>query len=217
MSILSGPELSPASGNAPENLVVLLHGYGANGKDLMALAEHFAKDMPGTQFLLPDAPHDCEANPGGKQWFSLAKPDPELMIAGAKDVANTLNDYLNECLQTYGLSDDKMALVGFSQGTMLAIHVGLRREKPCAGIVGYSGMLLGDEKLPSEITSRPPISLIHGEDDEVISPAAMPLAIKILEECGLEIAGHLRPGLAHGVDEEGVTLGMAFLKEKMAA
>ncbi|KAA5606890.1 phospholipase [Roseospira marina] len=223
---LDGPSARPASGGVPRQLVVLLHGYGADGNDLIALAPHLAADLPDAVFHAPHAPDACEVMPFGRQWFSFTQYDPEMwrrdaanlvpaldmMGAGADSVAPALNATLDALLAQYGLGADALALVGFSQGTMMALHVALRRATPMAAVVGFSGALPGASALPGAVTARPPITLIHGKQDPVVPFAAMAHAQSALAEAGLTVDTHARPGLEHGIDDAGITIARETLR-----
>ncbi|SOD89895.1 alpha/beta hydrolase [Caenispirillum bisanense] len=222
---LTGPSARPADGAPPRRLVVLLHGYGADGNDLIGLAPVLARTMPDAAFHSPHAPFPCEMAPYGRQWFSLSAYDPDMlrrrpetmgpvyarMMEGAAAAAPTLDAYLEGLLEHYGLSDDRLVLVGFSQGTMMALHVALRRAAPCAAVVGFSGALLADESLAGAVTARPPVLLVHGLADEVVPPEAMGLTESALRGVGVTVESHGRPGLPHGIDEEGIALAGAFI------
>ena len=208
---LTGPAVQYPKGTSPKRLVVLLHGYGANGNDLIGLVPALAPALPETAFVSPDAPFPCEMSPGGRQWFSLNNFTPDAIEAGGRASQPILDAYLDETLGALGLEDSKMALLGFSQGTMMALLVGLRRPKAPAGIIGYSGRLVGEHKLAAEIRSRPPVLLVHGDADTVVPPQSLPQAVKALEAVGVPVESALRPGLGHGIDEEGLRLGREFL------
>ncbi|HET8728087.1 MAG TPA: alpha/beta fold hydrolase, partial [Alphaproteobacteria bacterium] len=151
----------PASGGAPRRLVLLLHGLGADGRDLIGLAPHWAPYLPDAEFLAPDAPDPCDMAPFGYQWFSLQEHTPARLEAGVRAAAGPLDAFIDQALAERGLTDADLALVGFSQGTMMALHVALRRKQPCAAIVGYSGALVAPETLAAEIGARPPVLLVH--------------------------------------------------------
>jgi phospholipase/carboxylesterase len=209
---LDGPSILPASGGDPKQLVVLLHGYGADGNDLISLASDWRKALPDAAFLSPHAPEPCAASPfGGRQWFELTMRDTDERWRGVQKAAPDLNAYLDGQLEKYGLGDDALALVGFSQGTMMALHVGLRREKKIAGIVGFSGLLVEPNRLKADITSRPPILLIHGDSDDVLPVQALHQARAALGAAGLSVEWHVRPGLPHGIDAEGIEISRNFL------
>lgn len=208
---LNGPISEPRSGGRPKQVVLMLHGVGADGNDLIGLAPFFQEILPDAVFISPHAPFRFEMAPVGYQWFSIGNFDPERRIKGVRQAEPILNAYIDTVLSSLGLKEKDLALLGFSQGTMMALHVGLRREKPVAGILGFSGMLAGPETLPSEIKSRPPVMLIHGDADNVLPVAALAEAAKGLEACKVPVEHHVRPGLAHGIDEQGIRLGQTFL------
>jgi phospholipase/carboxylesterase len=213
MTTLSGPIRAPRSGGKAKQLVVLLHGWGADGPNLIDLADMFAQNLPDAQFIAPNAPFPCEANPYGYQWFSLMDRQPQHMFEGVGNAAKTLNQFLDEQLQSLSLDNSKLALVGFSQGTMAALHVALRRLPAIACVVGFSGSLIGAEALAKEIAARPPVCLIHGNADDVVPFAAMGHAQEALKQHGVDIAAHARPFLGHSIDMDGIRLAGEFLKK----
>ena len=214
---LSGPSLSPVHGGAAEQLVILLHGVGADGNDLIGLAPLFQKALPGAAFVSPDAPFPYDMAPFGRQWFSIADFAPQSRLAGVQAAAPILDAFIDARLAAHGLDEGKLALVGFSQGTMMSLHVGPRRARRLAGIVGFSGMMVGAELLADEIRSRPPVLLIHGEADPLLPVKALGQARAGLEAAGVAVESHVRPGLGHGIDDEGMRLGARFLGEVFAA
>lgn len=216
MALLFGPSFGPADGGAPKSLVVLLHGLGADGQDLIGLAPFFAQSLRRTLFLAPDAPERCDMAPMGRQWFSLQSSTPAALLAGTRGAARILDRYLDEQLAALGLSEADLALVGFSQGTMMALHVALRRKAPIACVLGYSGLLVAPEALGAEIRSRPPVLLVHGEDDPVVPFANMAVAEQTLRAQGVAVQSQPCPGLDHGIDEAGIAAGAAFLGQALA-
>ncbi|MDB5448696.1 MAG: phospholipase/Carboxylesterase [Phenylobacterium sp.] len=215
-TLLDGPASAPAAGAAPRSLVILLHGYGSNGADLIGLVPYWRAALPDTLFLAPNAPQACPGAPGGRQWWPLTSLSPEARAAGVRVAAPALNAYIDSHLAAHGLTEDRLVLVGFSQGTMMALHVGPRRAKPLAGIVGYSGMLADPDALGEEAATKPPILLVHGDADEVLPVTAMHQAKTRLEALGFEVAAHVSPGLGHSVDEKGLQLGARFLANHLA-
>jgi len=209
---LTGPSLKPASGAKAASLVVLLHGVGADGNDLIGLAPYWAPLLPDTEFLSPDAPFPCDMAPYGRQWFSLADRSPAPIFAGVKKAAPILDRFLDEALAERGLDDSRLALVGFSQGTMMSLYVGLRRAKAPAGIVGYSGALVAPQLLAGEIRARPPVLLVHGTEDPIVAFAALGTAVKALDASGIKVESLASPGIGHSIDEQGLTRGGEFLR-----
>jgi phospholipase/carboxylesterase len=209
---LTGPTAGPLQEGRPKHLVILLHGYGANGDDLIGLAPVWAPVLPDTLFVAPNAPYPCDMNPYGFQWFGISNLRPDIMLEGARSVAPTLDAFLTAEMARHGVDESKTALVGFSQGTMMALHVGLRRARPFAGILGYSGALPGAGALQEEIKSRPPVLLIHGDADPMVPVQALRLAEQGLQALNVPVQTHVCPGLEHGIDQAGVELGARFLK-----
>ena len=214
---LSGPSFGPAAGGVPENLVILLHGYGANGDDLIGLAPPLSQALPNTEFLSPNAPYPCEGNPfGGLQWFEVWQAEGVDRLAEVRNGAAIVNQFIDQELAKRNLADDKLILCGFSQGTMLSLHIALRREKPCAGVLGFSGRLESPEILADEITVRPPVMLIHGEEDPMLSIDLMDKAAAVMTENGVTVECYRRPGLGHGIDADGMRLGAGFMSVRFA-
>ena len=203
---LSGPTLAPASGPAT-HLVVLVHGYGADGNDLIGLAEHWRGLLPRIAFAAPNAPTRVPGSQG-YQWFPISRIDPHEMKKGVEVAAPVLDEYLETELARLNLPPERLALVGFSQGTMLSLHLGLRRAVKPGAIVGFSGLLPGP---PPELAEFPPILLTHGDQDQVIPPQALFLAAGQLGAAGAAVQWHLAPGMGHGIDPEGLMMAGAFL------
>lgn len=213
---LSGPAWGPLTPGPARHLVVLLHGLGADGQDLIELAPHWAAAVPGARFIAPDAPFPCDMAPYGRQWFSLQDRSPAVVLEGVRRAAPILNAFIDAELQSLGLAPDRLVLMGFSQGTMMALHVAARRPLAVAGVLGYSGRLAGAGTLAAEAVSHPPVMLIHGDEDQVIPVTAMGEAAAALTAAGFAVESHRRPGLDHGIDGEGVALGAAFLARVLA-
>jgi phospholipase/carboxylesterase len=212
MASLDGPRLRPAQG-AAKQLVVLLHGYGADGKDLIGIAQHWQGLLPNAAFVSPHAPQRCSAGGTGFQWFPLTRLEPHETARGVETAAPALDAFLDAELQRHRLGPENLALVGFSQGTMMSLHVGLRRKVPPAAIVGFSGMLAAPEKLPKPAAPSPPILLTHGDEDQVIPAAALFFTAGMLGAAGLPVRWHLAQGLGHGIDANALALGGHFLNE----
>lgn len=214
--MLDGPSRPPASGRAPQSLVIFLHGYGSNGDDLISLADYWRIALPDTAFVSPNAPEICPGAPDGYQWWGLSNLTPGGRAAGVRKPAAGLNAFIDAQLAHYGLVETRLALVGFSQGTMMALHVGPRRAHALAGIVGYSGMLADPDELMTEVATRPPVLLIHGDADEVLPVASLAKARQGLEAAGLDVVTHVSPRLGHSIDEKGLQLGATFLAHRLS-
>jgi phospholipase/carboxylesterase len=208
---LSGPSQPPLSGKAKQ-LVVLLHGYGSNGDDLISLAPFFAQALPDAEFVSPNAPFPCEMSAFGFQWFSLEDRSPEMKLGGTRLAAQILDQFLDAELARRGLMDRDLALVGFSQGTMMSLHVGPRRANAIGGILGFSGSLIAPQALGAEIRSKPPVFLVHGTADQVVPFGALAQAEKALKEAGIAVETESRPGLTHSIDQAGAQKGALFLR-----
>lgn len=208
---LEGPELPPDSGGPAHSVVALLHGLGADGNDLIGLAPYFAQALPDTHFISPHAPFPCDMAPYGRQWFSLIDRTPARVLAGVLASAPILDGFLDGLLARFGLSDDRLALIGFSQGTMMSLQVAPRRSKPVAGVVGFSGRLINVAKLAEEIVSRPPVLLVHGDADPMVPVESIHEARAALEANAVAVESEVRPGLPHSIDERGIALATAFL------
>ncbi len=216
MPKLSGPSRPPASGGKPIRLVILLHGLGADGNDLIGLAPYWAPMLPEAEFLSPNAPFPCDMAPYGFQWFSSQDRSPAAVLSGVRAAAPILDAFIDEALAERGLDDGALALVGFSQGTMMSLFVGLRRAQPAAGIVGFSGRLLAPELLTNELRSRPRILLIHGTEDPLVPYTSLAAAETTLTAAGVPVETLTCPGIGHSIDEEGLRRGGHFLRDVLA-
>lgn len=217
MAGLDGPRWGPASGAAPRKLVVLLHGLGADGFDLIDLAPGWGKAVPEAAFVAPHAPDACDIAPYGRQWFSVGDRTPARLLAGMRLAADALGGFLDAETARLGLAPDDVALMGFSQGAMTALFTGLRRDPPPAAILAYSGRLIGPALLPAELRARPPVLLVHGEADEVVPVEASREAEAALRAAAVPVEAVYRRGLGHGLDEAGITLGALALQRSLAA
>ncbi|NVO22966.1 alpha/beta hydrolase [Donghicola mangrovi] len=216
--VLRSDRREAASGET-RSVVVFLHGYGANGADLMGLADPLAEHLPDTTFYAPDAPENCAGSPFGFQWFPIPWIDnssEEESEAGLLRAADDLRAYLLGILEEEDLLPEQMVLIGFSQGTMMSLHVGPRFEEPLGGIIGFSGRLLMPEVLPEEAKSRPPVLLLHGDQDDVVPPQSLPQAIDGLQAAGFkEVYAHVMKGTAHGISPDGLGVSLAFMRDKL--
>ncbi len=215
--ILETHRRDAASGTAG-SAVIFLHGYGADGNDLLGLAEPLAPHLPDTLFLAPDAPERCTGNPFGYQWFPIPWIDgssEEDAEAGMRAAAGDLNAFLDAVIAEEGLAADRIVLFGFSQGTMMSLQVAPRRAEPVAGVVGFSGRLIAPELLAEEVVSRMPILLVHGDQDDLVPPQALPEAANALTEAGFEVYAHVMQGTGHGIAPDGLSAALGFLNETL--
>ncbi|WP_347863158.1 MULTISPECIES: alpha/beta hydrolase [Planktomarina] len=204
---------------AVTSAVIFLHGYGANGADLMGLAEVLADHMPGTLFLAPDAPETTVMAPMGLQWFPIPWIDgssEEDAANGLQAASEDLNAYLDGVMVDYDLLPEQVVIFGFSQGTMMALHVAPRREDPVAGVVAFSGRLLQAEALQDDLQAKMPILLVHGDEDEVVPIDALPHAAETLEAAGFkEVYAHIMKGTGHGIGPDGLQVALAFMRKQL--
>ena len=221
MAELDGPRLEPRSAPARQ-LVVFLHGYGADGNDLIDIGRAWQPLLPNAAFASPHAPEPCAMAGAGRQWFGLTFRDPNERWTGVNKAAPVLTSFLDAELKRRNLPASSLALVGFSQGTMMALHVGLRRATAPAAIVGYSGLLavpsdVNPETFAAEVKSRPPVLLVHGDRDDLIPPQALFHASSGLAALGVPVEWHLSYGIGHGIDQEGLRHGGEFLARRPAS
>jgi len=214
--VISGPAVSPRSGGAPKQLVVLLHGYGADGEDLIGLAEPLAEVFPDALFCAPNAPTRCAQNPFGYEWFPIAfEAMQESVETGAPRARAAIVEYLEGLWARTGLGPADTFLVGFSQGAMMGLHVSLSLQKPVRGVVSFSGALVPPTDF--DAAPKPPVCLVHGELDQVVDPARTVEAAEILSARGYELAVHFSPGLAHGISPDGLQFATGFMVGRMSA
>jgi phospholipase/carboxylesterase len=209
MNRLDGPKTG-FDGDDPDNLVALLHGYGSDSSDMIGLAKHFAAIMPATVFHAPQAPHRCDQFPEYFQWYPMT-PEGVAEPADVGAISASLDMFLDETMQQYGLDESRTALLGFSQGTALALHAGVRRSKPLAGNIGFSGGLEFPEKLRVEIKSRPPVLLVHGDRDDVAPVSNAHEAAEALRKGGIHVDVHIARDVGHRVDPTGFSAAWRFL------
>lgn len=216
--VLDGPRLRPKAGGAPDSLVVLLHGYGADGRDLIDLGHAWADLLPHSAFVSPHAPESCAQAPVGRQWFPLTFRDPHELPRGAAAAAPLLRAFLETELAKLDLPPERLALVGFSQGAMMALKVGLGAELRPAAVVAFSGMWVDASTPPAvPVADPPPVLMLHGEDDEVIPAQALFGSARALAAAGVPVEWHLSLGLGHGIDDAELAIAGAFLAQSLRA
>jgi len=212
--MLTDYRIPPLKGGAPGHTVIFLHGVGDSGSGgLLSIGNLWQSALPDTEFLCPDAPFPFDMGPMGRQWFSLRDFDPKAMLQGAQKAAPYLNEYIDHVLETRKLAAGKLALVGFSQGTLMALYAAPRRPQAVAGIVGYSGVLVGGETLGREKKSAPPVLLIHGTADEVVPYAGLEPSERGLRTAGIPVTSFTCHGTGHTIDERGLVEGLKFLQK----
>ena len=207
-----GPELLPKTGNAPGHLVIFCHGLGADGNDLIGLSAFFSEILPEAAFVSPNAPFPCDMAPMGYQWFSLQNRDESSMLKGVQTAAPILNQFIDQQLEKFNLTEDKTFLVGFSQGTMMSLYVAPRRQKPLAGIIGYSGRLIGGNDLKNNIRSYPPVLLVNGDMDDLVPSELQREAVDCLTNLGVSVQGYVCSGLGHSIDQRGLNFSRDFIR-----
>lgn len=217
MNELNSKRRASASG-VDSSVVLFLHGYGADGADLLGLAEPLAPHLPDTVFVAVDAPEPSMANPAGFQWFPIPWIDGSSEAAASEGLlrsAKALNGFIDKVLAEEGIDADRLILFGFSQGTMMSLHVAVRRSEPVAGIVAFSGRLMFPERMGSEAQSQPPVLLVHGDADDVVPFEEMGKAGEALQAAGFEVYAHVQQGTAHGIAPDGLSVALAFIREKL--
>ena len=216
--VLQAGRVEPQSGEL-RSIVVFLHGYGANGADLLGLADPLGEHLPDTLFVAPDAPEEIPGYAGGRQWFPIPWIDgssEEEAERGLMAASEDLNAFLDALMVDEDVLPEQVVLFGFSQGTMMALHVAPRREDPVAGLVAFSGRLLNPEVLADEVISRPSILLVHGDQDDVVPPQSLPQAAEALQAAGWkDVYAHVMKGTAHGIAPDGLSVALAFMRDKL--
>ena len=217
--VLNAGRKEPLSGET-RSVVVFLHGYGANGADLLGLADPLSEHMPDTLFVAPDAPEHCAGSPMGFQWFPIPWIDgssEEESQRGMQAAVEDLNAFLDALMVDEDILPEQGVLFGFSQGTMMSLHVAPRREDAIAGVVAFSGRLLEPELLVDEAISRMPILLVHGDQDDVVPVKALPEAAEALQKANFkEVYAHIQKGTAHGIAPDGLSVALAFMRDKLS-
>ena len=217
--VLQAGRKAPLSGST-RSVVVFLHGYGANGEDLLGLADSLSEHLPNTLFVAPDAPETCAGSPMGFQWFPIPWIDSsseEEAERGLLAAADDLNAFLDALMVDEDVLPEQVVLFGFSQGTMMSLHVVPRREDAIAGVVGFSGRLVSPELLTDQVLSRPPILLVHGDADDVVPVQSMPEAVEALQNADFkEVFAHIMKGTGHGIAPDGLSVALAFMRDKLS-
>ncbi len=217
--VLTAERKEPLSGSL-RSIVVFLHGYGANGADLLGLADPLSEHLPDTLFVAPDAPENCAGSPFGFQWFPIPWIDgssEEESMRGMQAAVDDLNAFLDALMVDEDVLPEQVVLFGFSQGTMMSLHVAPRREDAIAGIVAFSGRLLEPDLLVDEVQSKMPILLVHGDQDDVVPVQALPEAAEALQSAGFQdVFAHVQKGTAHGIAPDGLSVALAFMRDKLS-
>lgn len=217
--VLKAERRASVSGDV-RSIVVFLHGYGANGADLLGLADPLGEHLPDTLFVAPDAPERVAGMPNGYQWFPIPWIDgssEEESERGMTQAVADLNAFLDALMVDEDVLPEQVVLFGFSQGTMMALHVAPRREDAVAGIVAFSGRLLSPETLADEVVVRPPVLLVHGDADDVVPPHSLPQAAEALQEAGWQdVFAHIMKGTGHGIAPDGLSVALAFMRDKLS-
>ncbi|MBL8597388.1 MAG: dienelactone hydrolase family protein [Devosia sp.] len=213
---LSGPMMPPKAGGAPKRLMVLLHGYGADGQDLISLGYQWRELWPDMLFVAPNAPDVCDMSATGYQWFPIGGEMPLRRIQGVEAARPVIVNFLIDLWAQTGISPGSTVLAGFSQGAMMALHVGTSLDQGLAGIVAFSGAFVPPAGFGSGKFARPPTALVHGDSDGVVAPDLSREAAELLAADGFDVRLHISPGVAHGIAPDGLEFATAFLVENMA-
>ena len=213
--ILDVTSVAPLSKNKPQQAIILCHGYGGDGKDISSLAINWRRFLPDAIFLCPNAPEICTVNPQGYQWFDLTSEEEEVILEKSLMAEEKLNTFLDQVFDNFQLEPTNLALVGFSQGCMVSIQVGLKKKEQINCIIGYSGKVINQKHLSNNINSKPKIFLMHGENDTIVPPTHLLEAKEYLNKCGLKIKTKLFKNCDHKIPVEGSSLGLGFLKKNL--
>ena len=213
--ILDVTSISPLSKNKPRQVIVLCHGYGGDGKDISALAINWQRFLPDAIFLCPNAPEICSVNPQGYQWFDLASEEEEIILEKSLVAEKKLSIFLDQVFENFQLEPSNLALVGFSQGTMMGIQVGIKKKNKINCLIGYSGKVINQKHLSENINSKPKMFLMHGENDTIVSPTYLLEAKEYLKKSGINVKTKMFKNCEHKIPVEGSSLGLAFLKKNL--
>ena len=208
-------QINPLSKDEPKQVIVLCHGYGGDGKNISSLALNWQRFLPEAIFLCPNAPEICAVNPNGYQWFDLTSEKEEIILEKSLAAEEKLNNFLDQIINNFQIESKKLALVGFSQGCMMSIQVGLKRKKEMGCLLGYSGKIINQEHLSKNINSKPKIFLIHGENDTIVPATHLLEAKQYLADCGLKIKTKIIKDCEHKITVEASSLGLEFLKKNL--
>lgn len=214
---LNSKRRASASGKT-KSVIVFLHGYGADGADLLGLADPLAPHLPDTVFIAPDAPEKCSGNPVGYQWFGIPRLDGSseaVAQQGLESAVKDLDAFLDQVLKDESITAGQLILVGFSQGTMMSLHVAPRRAKSFAAVVGFSGRMVSPETLKDDVKSKPPVLLLHGDQDDVVPFAEMGVAGDGLTAAGLKVYAFVMKGTGHSIAQDGLGAALQFIKENL--
>jgi len=213
---LSGPLIPARSGQPATQAVILLHGYGADGSDLISLGQHWGTMLPEATFIAPNAPTPCAGSPFGFEWFPLEIDRAASRLDGARQAAAVVREFLDDLWTQTGIAPQRTILAGFSQGAMMALHVGTSLEQPLAGIIAFSGAFVPAEGFAEGGFAKPPVALIHGEHDQVLDPDLSRQAAVALKQAGIEVLLHISPDAAHGIAPDGLDVATSFLRSRLA-
>tara|TARA_Y100000590_G_scaffold300352_1_gene338641 strand:- start:6 stop:662 length:657 start_codon:yes stop_codon:yes gene_type:complete len=213
--ILESTSILPLSKNKPRQAIILCHGYGGDGQDISALAINWQRFLPDTIFLCPNAPEVCAVNTRGYQWFDLTSEKEEIILEKSLIAEEKLNKFLDQVFDNHQLEPNNLALVGFSQGCMMSIQVGLKRKKEINCLIGYSGKIINQKHLSNNVNSKPKTFLMHGENDTIVSPTHLLEAKEFLKKCGINAKTKMFKDCEHKIPVEGTSLGLAFLKKNL--
>ncbi len=207
-----------AASGTTKSVVVFLHGYGADGADLLGLSDPLSEHMPDTTFIAPDAPEKCAGNPVGFQWFPIPWLDgssEEDSMNGANQAALDIDAFLDQVLEDEGITPEQLIVFGFSQGTMMALRVLPRRAEPIAGLVAFSGRMLEPDQFAEQVKSKPPVLLVHGDQDDMVPPGHFSESGEILQAEGFETYGFIMKGTGHGIAMDGLSVALSFMQDKL--
>ncbi|WP_298558144.1 alpha/beta fold hydrolase [uncultured Aliiroseovarius sp.] len=215
--ILESKRREAASGTT-KSVVVFLHGYGADGADLLGLADPLSEHMPDTTFIAPDAPEKCLGNPMGYQWFPIPWLDgssEEDSMRGVEMATADINAFLDQVLEDEGIEPSQLIVFGFSQGTMMSLRVLPRRDEPIAGLVAFSGRMLEPDQFAENVVSKLPILLVHGDQDDMVPPGHFSESGEVLQAAGFETYGFIMKGTGHGIAMDGLSVALSFMRDNL--